>query len=80
VLNVNPKDSAFYRSVITQEELDLATTGYSATDHPVINYEATYPDKEPWKSEGKAGLPVINMVQTNGGTRCITNIHNLCSL
>jgi hypothetical protein len=29
---------------------------------PIINYEATYPNVEPWKSEGKAGLPIINML------------------
>jgi hypothetical protein len=42
--------------------MDLATDGTSATGHPIINYEATYPDAEPWISEGKAGLPVLNMV------------------
>ena len=55
VLNVNSRNSAFYRSQLTREELDLATTGHSATGHPIINYEATYPNEEPWTSEGKAG-------------------------
>jgi hypothetical protein len=64
VINVNSSDSAFYRSQLTREEMDLATDGTSATGHPIINYEATYPDAEPWISEGKAGLPILNMVHT----------------
>jgi hypothetical protein len=29
---------------------------------PIIDYEAKYPNEEPWISEGKAGLPIINML------------------
>jgi hypothetical protein len=29
---------------------------------PIIDYEALYPNVEPWISEGKAGLPIINML------------------
>jgi hypothetical protein len=29
---------------------------------PIIDYEAFYPAVEPWISEGKAGLPIINML------------------
>ena len=29
---------------------------------PIIDYEATYPNAEPWISEGKAGLPILNML------------------
>ncbi len=32
---------------------------------PEINYEATYPVNEPWISEGKAGLPILNMLDGN---------------
>ncbi|MDH3317788.1 MAG: hypothetical protein OER43_18740, partial [Gammaproteobacteria bacterium] len=39
------------------------TPGRTCDGHPIINYEATYPMGEPWASEGKAGLPIINMVQ-----------------
>ena len=65
VLNVNPKESAFYRSQLTREEMDLATTGTTEFGQPIINYEMTYPNAEPWISEGKAGLPIINMVSGN---------------
>jgi manganese oxidase len=33
--------------------------------HPVINYEATYPNSRPWNAEGRNGLPVLNMIQNN---------------
>jgi hypothetical protein len=67
VLNVNTKDSAFYRSVLTNEDLKLATIGTnSTTGHPKISYEKTYPNLEPWISEGKAGLPVVNMFTPAG--------------
>ncbi len=62
VLNVGPANSAAYRSQLTREEMDLATIGTTADGHPILNYEATYPNVEPWVSEGKAGLPIVNMV------------------
>jgi hypothetical protein len=66
VLNVNGKDSAFYRSQLTNEELEFATTGINEmTGHPIVDYEAEYPAGEPWASEGKAGLPIINMFKGN---------------
>jgi hypothetical protein len=65
VLNVNAKGSAFYKNTLTNEDLELVTTGTSATGHPIINYEATYPMGEPWASEGKAGKPIVNMFQGN---------------
>jgi hypothetical protein len=46
--------------------LDPSTTTYGIDcdmgGQPIIDYEATYPDDEPWKSEGKANLPVLNML------------------
>ncbi|HEY5762759.1 MAG TPA: hypothetical protein VIS73_06100, partial [Rhodocyclaceae bacterium] len=36
--------------------------------HPILDYEATYPDIAPWNQEGKAGLPVLNMIQ---GTKIV---------
>jgi len=76
-LNVEPKGARIYRSQVTEEELRLATTGTVASDcmtgdvvgidcnpggQPILNYEATYPNIEPWISEGKAGLPILNML------------------
>ncbi|MCP6134352.1 hypothetical protein NL393_34775, partial [Klebsiella pneumoniae] len=41
------------------------TTGRAPTGQPVIDYEAKYPQAEPWLSEGKAGKPIIAMVHNN---------------
>ena len=38
----------------------------TTTGQPVMNYEALYPNLEPWISEGKAGLPVLNMITAAG--------------
>ncbi len=40
----------------------LSQTGTTAKGQPTLDYEATYPNVEPWISEGKAGLPVLNMM------------------
>jgi hypothetical protein len=65
-LNVQPKGARIYRSQMTEEELRLATTGLTAQGQPIIDYEALYPPGEPWKSEGKAGLPIVNMLTASG--------------
>ena len=40
----------------------LATTGGpTAAGQPILDYEALYPIEEPWISEGKGGLPVLNI-------------------
>lgn len=77
VLNVEPVGSRIYRSQVTEEEMRLATVGTVPSDcapgdvpgvdcntggQPIIDYEATYPNVEPWISEGKANLPVLNML------------------
>ncbi|MDH3645038.1 MAG: hypothetical protein OES38_23255, partial [Gammaproteobacteria bacterium] len=79
-LNVQPVGSRMYRSQVTEEELRLATIGLTATDcapgdvvgvdcnpggQPIINYEAVYPNVPPWIAEGKAGLPILNMLDGN---------------
>jgi hypothetical protein len=65
-LNVQPKGARIYRSQLTEEEMRLATTGYTALGQPEIDYEATYPGNAPWNQEGKAGLPIINMLAGDG--------------
>jgi hypothetical protein len=62
--------SRIYRSQVTEEELRLATTGDAPAiagasgsgGQPIIDYEALYPNVEPWISEGKAGLPILKML------------------
>jgi hypothetical protein len=66
---VEPAGARYYRSQVTEEELRLARTGTTADGHPILpfgvpdqGYEAKYPMVEPWISEGKAGLPILNML------------------
>ncbi len=68
VVAVQPRGARFYRGQVTEEELRLAQRGGAVTPqgHPVIDYEATYPDdcasNGVWCQEGKAGRPILNMV------------------
>ena len=76
-LNVEPVGAKLYRGQLTEEEMRLATVGTVASDcvagdvvgvdcnpggQPIIDYEALYPNVAPWTLEGKAGLPIINML------------------
>jgi hypothetical protein len=76
-LNVEPVGAKLYRGQLTEEEMRLATVGTVPSDcvagqvvgvdcnpggQPIIDYEAVYPNVEPWISEGKANLPIINML------------------
>ncbi|MCM2357041.1 MAG: copper oxidase [Geobacteraceae bacterium] len=82
-VNVEPKLAKFYRSQVTDEELRLATRmekkgkpKKTADGHPIINYEAKYPSDCPdgvWCKEGKAGLPILNML--NGTELVHTDIN-----
>ncbi len=65
-LNVEPVGARIYRSQVTEEEMRLATIETTEFGQPIINYEAVYPSGEPWASEGKAGLPVLNMLTPAG--------------
>ena len=66
-VNVEPAGAQWYRSQVTEEEMRLATTGTvpaangNLGGQPIINYAAVYPPNEPWISEAKAGLPILNI-------------------
>ncbi|HEV2761578.1 MAG TPA: cupredoxin domain-containing protein, partial [Pyrinomonadaceae bacterium] len=57
MVNVEPKNAEWYRSQVTRQELGYATTGRTADDHPIINYDAVYPAGHP-----RAGLPVLRIL------------------
>ena len=54
---VEPAGSRWYRSQVTRQDLEYATTGTTANGFPIINYEARYPAGHP-----RAGLPILNML------------------
>ncbi len=68
-VNVEPRGARFYRSQVTEEELRLARIATASTGQPIIDYEARYPydcdANGVWCREGKAGLPVLNMLDGN---------------
>lgn len=64
-VNVEPKGARWYRSQLTEEEMRLATTGHTDAGQPIINYEVKYPNTAPWTHEGKAGKPIVNMLDGN---------------
>ncbi|WP_449433005.1 manganese-oxidizing multicopper oxidase MnxG [Pseudomonas putida] len=59
---VLPKGARAYQNTLSEEDMRLATQGRTPTGQPVIDYEARYPQREPWITEGKAGKPILNMV------------------
>lgn len=64
-LVVLPRGGRSYRNTVSEEEMRLATRGRTPAGQPVIDYEARYPRGEPWQTEGKAGLPILNMLDGN---------------
>lgn len=68
-VNVEPRGSEWYRSQVTREEMDLAAIGRTADGHPILNYDARYPNQEPFISEGKirnrTGIPILKMLDGN---------------
>lgn len=60
-VNVQPKGAKWYRSQVTEEDLDLATTGKTMFGQPKINYEAEF-TKGPRKGE-----PILNMLKCKRG-------------
>lgn len=88
-VNVEPSEARIYRSQVTDEEIRLAASTdsnhiggagqprRSPAGQPIVDYEAIYPDKEPWKSEGKAGLPILNMMKAGAGyTETVELVHS----
>ncbi len=62
---VLPAGARSYRNMVTEEEMRLATTGRTPLGQPIIDYEARYPNRQPWIAEGRAGLPILNMIDGN---------------
>ncbi|MBI5445163.1 MAG: copper oxidase, partial [Deltaproteobacteria bacterium] len=56
-VNVEPAGSTWYRSQLTRQEMDWATTGSTPAGQPLLNYEAVYPDGHPF-----AGRPILRML------------------
>lgn len=62
---VVPKGGRSYRNTVTEEEMRLASSGRTPAGQPIVDYQTRYPQREPWIREGKAGTPIISMVDGN---------------
>jgi hypothetical protein len=60
-LNVEPRNSEWYRSQVSEEDLRLATRGRFPGGHPRIDYDAVYPPGHP-----RAGAPILRMLDARG--------------
>ena len=79
-LIVEPAGAKIYRGQVFEEDLRLAAdtnrngvldpAELTASGHPRINYEATYPNSAPWTTEGKAGSPILNTMQCASADSC----------
>ena len=59
-VNVEPRGSIWYRSQVTEADLALATTGTTASGHPVLDYGAVYPAGHP-----QEGTPILSILEGN---------------
>jgi manganese oxidase len=57
-VTVQPAGAEWYRSQVTEADMQLAKTGLTAAGHPIINYNAVYPATHKY-----AGLPILKMLQ-----------------
>src|SRR5690606_8495642 len=62
---VVPRGGKVYRNTVSEEDMRLASTGRTPAGQPIIDYDARYPQREPWISEGKAGQPILAMLDGN---------------
>jgi hypothetical protein len=64
-VTVQPKNAEFYRSQVTKADLDLATTGHTTDGHPIINYNACYPDGADCSTKPLTARPILKMFNGN---------------
>src|ERR1700687_3914980 len=66
-VNVQPAGAEWYRSQVSQKDLQLITKGTTADGHPIVDYTAVYPagSKYPDGTPIPANTPVLNMLDKN---------------
>jgi hypothetical protein len=79
-VNVQPATGEWYRSQVTEDDLELATKGHTAINQPVIKYDALYPPDynathDP-KDFRQACTPILKMLDvehevSKDGKRCV---------
>lgn len=65
-VTVQPRTAEWYRSQVTKVDLDLASTkGKTADGHPIINYDACYPDGADCSTLPPSAKPILKMMNGN---------------
>ena len=59
-VTVQPAGAEWYRSQVTKEDLQYATTGTTPSGQPIVNYNAVYPAGHDY-----AGLPILKMLNAS---------------
>ncbi len=63
-VNVEPRGARWYRSQVSEADMNLATTGLTPLGQPLLNYEMINPVTK---------IPVFNMLCPSGATGCTAN-------
>jgi hypothetical protein len=63
-VNVEPRGSEWYRSQVSEEDLRLATRGFTEAQQPLIDYDAVYPP-----GHALAGRPILRLLDASGAIR-----------
>lgn len=66
VVVVEPAGANFYRSQVTEEDMRLATIGTTPGGHPIINYEARYPNRNPGNRKARPASPFSTCLMSMG--------------
>jgi len=64
-VNVEPAGSEWYRSQLTFEEMELATTGTTPGGQPILNYDVFYPATHV-RAGGASDVPILKMTNAYG--------------
>ncbi len=63
-VNVEPAQSEWYRSQVSEEDLRLATRGWTDAKQPLLDYDAVFPP-----GHALAGRPILRMLDATGAIR-----------
>ena len=72
-VNVEPRGAEWYRSQVTREDMQVATTSTVGGGLPVLDYDAVYP------AGPQAGLPVLSMTM-KAGVACHPSTEDGCEI
>jgi len=68
-VNVEPRNSEYYRSQVTRDAMTLASTATTVDGLPILDYDATYDAGHPI-AHGETGIPILNLLKAPGGGSC----------